>query len=101
MQMTARLSDLGSRAMLAGLSISVWRGQKLDRQVTAKANADHGAAHDAGRYKKHCLNKGDIEAITRAISGAKEAYYRLTSPWADFGHADSLVRESRQTGDRS
>lgn len=79
-------TDICERAMLAALTIRVWTARIFDRKVTAKANQDHAARRDAGRYHK-CLLPGesDLRAIGQAANAARTAHYALTLPWSDDG----------------
>lgn len=76
---------LSSRAMLAGVRISVWSARKLDRKVTEEVNSSHGAASDAGRYNKALIAKDALASVTKAASEARNFHYARTLPWLDEG----------------
>ena len=79
------LNVLSTRAMLAGVRISVWSARKVDKRVTAETNAYHNATADAGRYNKALLAKDALASVTAAASAARLAHYALTLPWMDDG----------------
>lgn len=75
-----------SRAMLVALRISTWTARKLDKRVTARVNAQHGASQDAGRYNKNLL--GDAEEyrdLMRVAQKARDEHYKNTLEWPDEG----------------
>jgi len=79
------LCALSSRAMLAGLRLSVWSARRIDRRVTDQVNAQQGAAADAGRYNKALLAKDALSAINAAVNEARSLHYSRTLPWLDDG----------------
>lgn len=104
--MTAKKTDLHTRAMLVTLSISSWTARKYDRKVSEEVAEAHGADVSAGRYNKHLLPTiADITAQQAKKSGKKvnpsspnsykelmqhirevrEWHYQNTLPWSDDG----------------
>jgi hypothetical protein len=77
--------NLGTRAMLARLTIKTWSATCLDRKVTDKATSDHNAAADAGRFNKRLVSKDALAALTKVCSEARAEHYKRTSPWQDDG----------------
>ena len=82
---TTTVKNLTDRAMLASLSISVWRGFKFDRKTTDEVHTSHGAAADAGRYNKHLFAKGTLSTITSAQSQARTYFDGHTLAWDKWG----------------
>ena len=76
---------LSSRAMLAGVKISIWSARKLDKKVTRETNDAHGASADAGRYNKALLATDALSKIVAASSAARAYHYERTLPWLDDG----------------
>jgi len=75
--------------MLIKATVSVWDARRLDKRVTEETNEAHGAAKEAGRYRKHLLG-GPKEAATHAAALAAGAAFREalkgeTLPWTDKG----------------
>lgn len=79
------VAGISERAMLAGLHVRQWTARKLDRKVTDKANTDHGARADAGRFNKALLSKDALADIASAVNAARTEHYARTLPWADDG----------------
>ncbi len=80
-------SQLGTKAMLATLTISIWSARKLDKAATAKTTTEAGANADAARVNKHLLAGQDaaLKACQTIASAARAEHYRLTLPWNDNG----------------
>lgn len=76
---------LSEKAMLSVLSVSQWTARKLDKAVTDKANSDHGAQSDAGRFNKRLLSKNALSDITSLATAARAYHYQRTLPWLDDG----------------
>lgn len=84
---TINTSQLGTKAMLATLTISIWSARKLDRTATAKTTSEANAVKDAARVNKHLLAGQDamLKAVQTIASSARTEHYRLTLPWNDMG----------------
>lgn len=81
------MSDLGSKAMLVGLSISAWSAKKYDKRVSREVADNHGTGIEAGRYNKQLLpgdNASYLE-VGKVAGAARTEHYRLTLPWTDEG----------------
>lgn len=78
-------SALSSRAMLAQISIRQWSGRKLDKNVTAKTNADHGARADAGRYNKALIAKDALAEVAAVVGRARKDHEFYSLPWLQNG----------------
>ncbi len=79
------MSALQSKAMLAGIKISMWSARKLDRKVTDETNVAKGASADAGRYNKALLAKSALAEIQEIAGRARKTCAARTLPWADSG----------------
>lgn len=77
--------DITSRAMLVTLSVRTWSGRKLDKKITAKVAADHGATSDAGRYNKALIAKSALADIAQIVGAARADHAYMTSPWCHSG----------------
>ncbi len=82
---TSKTSALANKAMLASLKIKQWSGRKLDKEVTAETNRDHGAAADAGRYNKLLIGREALAPIVAIANRARSEHYARTLAWADDG----------------
>ena len=78
-------ANLSSRAMLVRLEITGWRGNRLDRQVTAEVETTKGASHDAGRWSTRLVPKSALFDINRAEAEARQTFWKFTLPWDDAG----------------
>ena|SRR5437588_2257241 len=78
--------SLSSRAMLCGISISMWSAQKHDREASEEIATRHGAQADAGRYHKVLLPKQALAEIRKIASEARSDHYFMTLPWDDNGY---------------
>jgi hypothetical protein len=79
---TAHLTE---RALLVSLSISEWRGRRLDREVTATVAREHGADETAGCYTKALVPKSYLAQIAHVRTKARTLHHELTLPWCDEG----------------
>lgn len=77
--------SLSNRAMLCTLSIKQWSGRKLDKKVTAKVNAEAGAAQDAGRYNKSLIAKDALATIAQIVGKARADHVFISLPWMQDG----------------
>lgn len=84
-QTTPAGSVLSSRAMLRGVSFSIWTGGKLDRKTSQEVTESKGAKTDAGRFNKHLIPREALARITSAVSAAKAVHGRFTLPWTSNG----------------
>lgn len=78
-------SNISERAMLVGLSISMWTGNQVDKDVTDVINTEYKADKKAGRYNKRLVDSQFLEGISSASSKARAAHRILTLPWEDDG----------------
>lgn len=81
----ATQSIVATRAMVAYLHIRQWSGHRLDREVTAELNRDHGAKQDAARVNKLLVPKEALAPIVK-IAGEVGIEFRVrTLPWMQNG----------------
>lgn len=78
--------DMSGRALLAGLTISVWTGRRFDQKASDDV-ANHNAAHaDAGRYTKRLIAGAAAHMdVVKLATAARADHYKLTLPWSDDG----------------
>lgn len=79
------MTTLTDRAMLAGLTISLWSARKHDRRVSDQIARAHDADSDAGRYHKTLIAKEALQEIAKIANEARGHHYTNTLPWADNG----------------
>ena len=80
-------TSIHSRALLVWLRISTWSARRYDKPLSAKINAQHNAASDAGRYNKMLL-PGDAKsykALTALAGSIRQSHYSNTLAWSDEG----------------
>lgn len=78
-------NNLAEKAMLVKLSIGQWTNIKHDRLVTAKANSEFNAEHDAGKYYKYKIAKEAFKEINSIVNKTRTFHYNNTLPWHDDG----------------
>src|SRR5262245_51537705 len=76
-------SPLSRKATLIAVEFSQWTARKLDKKVTDKVNREHGAAADAGNYRKLLIEAKRLEAINSVVSRARRLHASLTKPWSE------------------
>lgn len=78
------MSELQNKVMLAGLTISVFSGEKVDRKVSEEvANSHNTTAAKAGKFSKRIINKVALEGIDAVAGRARALHYERTLPWSD------------------
>lgn len=92
MSATQTAHDLSTRAMLCGLSISLYGNRKQNKVVSQSVADDHGMGEKIGRYNNTLLirsEKGEApkeyEAIVSVANNARIAHRDMTLPWMDNG----------------
>lgn len=80
------MNAIHSKAMLAGINISVWSARKLDKPATVKVNNDAGANSDVARVNKSLVSRHALAEITEIGNRARRSFYARTLPWADSGN---------------
>lgn len=89
---TATNMNLTERALLVNLVISKWGNRKQNKQVSGKANADHGVGDKAGRYNNYLLIENlkgepakEYEAIVTIRNKMNVVHREQTVSWLDDG----------------
>lgn len=78
-------NPLQTKAVLADVTIRLWTGRKLDRQVTDEVNQQHHAVADAGRFNKLLVPAEAFSEVYCAARTARILHRSLTQPWFDEG----------------
>jgi hypothetical protein len=79
-------SKISSSAMLIDLSLSVWTGRKLDKQVSNEIDSAKRTKSRAGNYHKNLLAGSEkLAEIGKIASSVRNWSYGQTSPWSDAG----------------
>ena len=78
-------SALSERAMLVGLSVSIWSARKHDVRISDKVAAEHGADRSMGRYAKHLIPRELLSAVNAANTALREHHNLNTLAWGDDG----------------
>lgn len=84
-------TNVGSRALLVSLNVSVWAAQRFDKGVSDEVADGKGADRQSGRYNKHLFGTRRA-GIAREFFAAQDAAYTLrkihdreTLPWSRKG----------------
>lgn len=79
-------------AMLADVSISMWSGERSDRDLLDKVKADTGATGNVGRVIKNMLAGADgkLKDVKSAYAAVRAKHYAITLPWVSNPHAERL-----------
>lgn len=84
--------SLSTRAMLVGLSISLWGNRRMDKQISREASESRGMGEKTGRYNRWLLienrNGDEAKEYKRIVSvrNKSEVIHReMTLPWLDNG----------------
>lgn len=78
--------DLSNRALLVGVTINLFSGEKTDKRVAEEVARNHNTtAQDAGRFQKALISKKALEAVKTIGGEARTAHYQMTLPWLDNG----------------
>lgn len=77
---------LSSSAVLFELSISVWTGRKLDKQVSAEVDMDKNTRAKGGNYNKNLFaGCTELEDLTKFVSRVRQWVMQSTLPWSYSG----------------
>ena len=84
---TDHAPTIGSSALLAELSIGVWKGSKQDKKATSTITTLNNASKKAARVTKDLLvDCEELAAIKRYESKIREFHRNATLPWSNMGH---------------
>ena len=77
---------IANTSMLVNISMSVWTGRKLDKQVSAEVDVAKSTKTRAGNYHKNLFAGVDELAAVGRISGKiRNWFHEQTLPWSDGG----------------
>lgn len=79
--------NLGSIALIAEFTASVWTARKLDRKVSDDVIAENNAkSKGAARVNKNLLaGRDELDKIAQHVTAARNYVYNNTVPWSDNG----------------
>lgn len=99
------LGGLSTRAMLCGLSISMWGNRKLDKAMSREASASRAMGERVGRYNKWLLVQDEegtpVKEYTAIVSVRNKAgvvHRDMTLPWMDDGTRINSARNYIEWG---
>lgn len=77
---------LASSSVLFELSISVWTGRKLDKQVSAEVDMDKSTRARGGNYNKNLFaGCTELEDLTKFVAKVRQYITMNTLPWSYTG----------------
>lgn len=77
---------IANTSMLVNISISVWTGRKLDKQVSAEVDTAKATKTRAGNYHKNLFAGVDeLAAVGRVAGKIRNWHAEQTLPWSDGG----------------
>ena len=80
------ISNLTEKAVLAKITITSWRGQVADREITEATAERYGADREsAGRYVKQIIGKDALKRIHAAETLVRKTHRELTLAWDGNG----------------
>lgn len=78
--------SLSSSSMLVNISISVWSGRKLDKEVSQEVDAQKSTKTRAGNYNKNLFAGVDeLEKVRQVAGRLRNWHQENTLPWSDGG----------------
>ncbi|MCG3772516.1 MAG: hypothetical protein JW384_03730 [Nitrosomonadaceae bacterium] len=78
--------SIANESMLVNITMSVWTGRKLDKQVSAEVDVAKSTKTRAGNYHKNLFAGVDELAAVGRISGKiRNWFHEQTLPWSDGG----------------
>lgn len=78
------MGTLQESGLLVNLTISHWRGSKLDKKVTKEIEDLH-QTNKSGRYTKDLVTNEDLREINKAYTAIREFHISNTLPWDNSG----------------
>jgi hypothetical protein len=77
---------IANTSMLVNITISVWTGRKLDKQVSAEVDVAKSTKTRAGNYHKNLFAGVDeLAAVGRVRGNTRTWFHEQTLPWSDGG----------------
>lgn len=78
--------SITSASMLVDLNLSVWTGNKVDKDVSRKVATDSNASREAGQFRKNLMaGTGKRKEIADFAARCRKWHNDMTLPWADRG----------------
>lgn len=77
--------DLGEKALIVNLNISVWSARKTDKNVLREISNLYHSDQNHGSFSKLLISKTRLEAIKDIASAARKYHNEMTLPWMDGG----------------
>lgn len=78
--------SINSASMLVDLNMSVWTGNKIDKNVSRKVASDSNASAEAGHFRKNLMaGTGKRKEIADFAARCRLWHNGRTLPWADRG----------------
>ncbi len=78
--------SIADNSMLVNLSMSVWTGRKLDRQVSEEIDVVKSTRTRAGNYNKNLFaGVAELESVVSISKLFRVWHVRQTLPWSDGG----------------
>lgn len=80
------MSNIATSSMLVNITLSVWSGRKLDKEVSQEVDAQKDAKTRAGNYNKNLFAGVDELEKVKQVAGRIRNWHQLnTLPWSDGG----------------
>jgi hypothetical protein len=78
--------SIADKGLLVNITLSVWSGRKLDKQVSEEVDVAKSTRARAGNYNKNLLaGTGFLDTILKYASNARAWHISQTLPWSDNG----------------
>lgn len=78
--------SIATNSMLVNISISVWSGRKLDKEVSQEVDAQKDTKTRAGNYNKNLFAGVDeLEKVVSVAARIRRWHQTNTLPWSDGG----------------
>lgn len=77
---------LENSAMLIDLTINMWTGRKMDKQISAEIDIAKNTKTQAGNYHKKLLaGTKSLDNLASMANAIRQWHYKNTLPWSDSG----------------
>lgn len=77
--------SIATQCMVVNLQIGIWKGYRLDKELSRSITEQANAAEDAARVNKHLIPKDVLKDVETAASSIRVHFYTKTLPWKDNG----------------
>jgi len=78
--------SISNSSMLVNISLSVWSGRKLDKQVSAEVDVAKSTKTRAGNYHKNLFaGVAELDEVRRIAGKIRNWHMMHTLPWSDGG----------------